>query len=181
MANNILFLTIGLVTVLAATPTNGGSVGAKVLFQGDTELYLCRINRGSGLNPIEVAKESPDVDCEFELFYNDDETYSFKADNGMFISLVDRNGNNPIEAANKKKIDQYSKFNVMDEGLKITILADNENFLSRINRGEGHNPVEAAMKCIYDGSVFKGSRVKATTAGVKNFTVPKWLDKRILQ
>ena len=134
-------------TMMAASPANGGSLDIKIVLQGDTGLYLSRINRGYGWDPIEVEKVHPDVYCQFEVIKNADGTYSFLADNGKYLSRILRFGTNAIEAA-KSGIDPFCKFNVIDyDNGKISLQADNELWWSRINRGggvNGYNPVEAA-------------------------------------
>ena len=129
-------------TIMAASSANGGSLDIKIVLQGDTGLYLSRINRGTR-NPIEVAKAQPDIYCQFEVIKNADGKYSFKADNGKYLSRINRGYINPIEAY-KSEIDVYSKFEVKDyDNGKISLQADNGLWWSRINRGAGYNPVEA--------------------------------------
>ena len=125
------------VMVIAASPANGGSLDIKIVLQGDTGLYLSRINRGSEVNPIEVAKSQPDIYCQLEVIKNADGTYSFLADNNRFVSRIYRGGINAIEAV-KLSIDEFSKFRIIDHNNgKISLQADNELWWSRINRGGG--------------------------------------------
>jgi len=177
------FMTIGLVAVLAATPTNGGSMDIKIVLKGDTRLYLSRIDRGKGINPIEVAKKLPDIHGEFEVFPNENYTYSFKADNDKYRSRMYRDGIDAIEAA-KTSIDQFSKFTIITgtDADKIAIIADKVKYLSPLNRGSGvtgYNPVEASKNNI--DFACKLTVASVMTAGRKKFSAPEWLDQRMLQ
>ncbi|KVX18165.1 hypothetical protein WL02_13880 [Burkholderia ubonensis] len=68
-----------------------------------------------------------------------------QADDGLYLSRINRGSENPIEAA-KKEIDVFSKFRVVTVGpQQIALLADNGLYLSRINRGS-INPIEAAKE-----------------------------------
>ncbi|XP_048844023.1 uncharacterized protein LOC125715952 isoform X1 [Brienomyrus brachyistius] len=69
-------------------------------------VYLSRIQRGS-INFTEAAKNSPDICCEFEVFRNGGKVL-FRADNGKYLSLIDRGLLN-IEAA-KDGPDKYCEF-----------------------------------------------------------------------
>jgi len=109
-------MTIGLVAVLAATPTNGGSIGVKIVLQGDTGLYLCRINRGPGLNPIEWRKKAQMIPANLKY------SKMTMTQNGMFLSRIHRNGHDAIDAG-KSSIDQSSKFNVTQNGYKLSFRA----------------------------------------------------------
>ena len=132
--------------IVAGTFSAGVAAGAldaqKIILQGDNGKYLSRIRRG-GIDPIEVAKNSPDIYCEFEVVKNGDGTYSFRADNYKFLSRIYRNRINAIEAA-KNHIDMPSRFDVIDHNNgQISLRANNKLYLSRINRGS-RDPVEAA-------------------------------------
>ena len=132
--------------IVAGTFSAGVAAGAldaqKVILQGDTGKYLSRIHRG-GIDAIEVAKDNPDIYCEFEVVKNGDGTYSFRADNYKFLSRIYRNGINAIEAA-KDQIDLPSKFDAIDHNNgQISLRANNKLYLSRINRGS-KDPVEAS-------------------------------------
>ncbi|WP_198342934.1 fascin domain-containing protein [Burkholderia ubonensis] len=67
------------------------------------------------------------------------------ADNGLYLSRINRGATNPIEAA-KQNVDVFCLFTVSNVGPnKITLRADNGLYLSRINRGSV-NPIEAAKE-----------------------------------
>ena len=75
--------------------------------------YLSRINIGE-VNYIQSAKTSPDEYCKFKVFKRG-EKIILKADNGKFISRIDRDWiQNNIEAA-KGEIDEQGKF-ILEEG-----------------------------------------------------------------
>ncbi len=66
----ILVLTVGAFSAFALSSDEGGTdfsrqrrqgPSAKVAIKGDTGLYLSRINSGSGIDPIEVAKSTRDI------------------------------------------------------------------------------------------------------------------------
>ena len=115
----------------------------KIVLQGDNGKYLSRIHR-NGIDPIEVAKDSPDSSCEFQVVKNGDSTYSFIADNYKYLSRIYRKNINAVEAA-KDYIDLPSRFDVIDHnnGQISLRAADNKLYLSRVNRGST-DPVEAA-------------------------------------
>ena len=156
---------VALMTIMAASLANGGSLDITITLQGDTGLYLSRINRGHGRDTIEVAKIKPDVHCLFKVFKNYDGTYSFLADNHKFLSRYTRNGLNGIEAA-KSKLDQFCKFRVIDhKDGRISLQADHGKWWTRINRAggaTGYNPVEASKPHVDYFSKFKvASIIKA--------------------
>jgi hypothetical protein len=75
------------------------------------------------------------------------------ADNNLYLSRIERDGRNPIEAA-KSSIDAFSKFRLIvleDLGpwypVTVALQADNDLYLSRITRGD-RNPIEAAKSSI---------------------------------
>ena len=170
MENHFILAAIAVVAVMmmAVSPTYGGPLDITITLQGDTGLYLSRINRGHGRDPIEVAKIKPDVHCLFKVFKNNDGTYSFLADNHKFLSRYTRNGLNGIEAA-KSKLDQFCKFRVIDhKDGRISLQADHGKWWSRINRAggaTGYNPVEASKPCVDYFSKFKVAYI--ITAGQK--------------
>ncbi|MEY3867146.1 MAG: hypothetical protein RLZZ338_1037 [Cyanobacteriota bacterium] len=81
------------------------------------------------------------------------DTISLKADNGKYLSRINRGSVDPIEAA-KSVVDPYSKFvvTVLADG-KIALKADNGKYLSRINRGS-IDAIEAAKDSIDPYSQF---------------------------
>ena len=117
--------------------------GAPIAIRGDTGLYLSRINRGAGIDPIEVAKpDFSDLPSRFCLRQEGD-TFTIQADNGKYLSRIFRNGIDAIEAA-KNDVDEFSRFKLMGQPMmKVAFLADNGKYLSRINRGS-KDPVEAS-------------------------------------
>lgn len=84
--------------------------GDSIVLQADTGKYLSRINRGTR-DPIEAAKATPDVYCEFVLTSFDDGKVALRADNGKYLSRIYwvPTKIDAIEAA-KPNIDVYSQF-----------------------------------------------------------------------
>lgn len=109
--------------------------------KGDDGDFLSRIRRG-GIDPIESAKKTPDVFCQFKKIQIDKDTVAFQADNGKFLSRIYRNGKHAIEAA-KDSIDVFSMFEVGWVNGKVTLQGDNNRYLSRINRGYQYDPIES--------------------------------------
>ncbi len=92
----ILVLTVGAFSAFALSSDEGGTdfsrqrrqgPSAKVAIKRDTRLYLSRINRGSGIDPIEVAKSTRDIHSIFDIIDHGNQVFSFKASNGKYISL----------------------------------------------------------------------------------------------
>ena len=55
----MITVIVGVVmTMMAASSANGDLLDIKIVIQGDTGLYLSRINRGYGLDPVEVENSS---------------------------------------------------------------------------------------------------------------------------
>ena len=103
-------------------------------FRGDNGQYLSRINRGKGLNYIEMAKDNKDHFTRF-LATESDGKLLLKADNGKYLSRVARNGISSIEAA-KDVPDVFCHFTVHNQPDGTVVLqADNGMYVSRINRG----------------------------------------------
>lgn len=122
--------------------TEGGSTYDLVAFQADDGRWLSRIQR-DGLHPIEVSKSTPDEYCWFRV-----QPYSgtnpnlimLKADNGAMVRMVMRNNVPVLEALGPEL-----HVNCLLAICKLVQLrARNGNYLKRVNRGDGFNPIEAA-------------------------------------
>ena len=138
----IFITTAVLVALWAAPPAYGNLLDIKVVLQADTGLYLCRINRGNYLDPIEADGTTPDVKCRYTVVKNTDGTYSFIADNARYIGRVYRNNEYTLEAI-YTTIGSYSSFNVINHGSAKISLRDNlQNYANRIDSGSGSNPVK---------------------------------------
>ena len=60
-------------------------------FLADNGKYLIRIHRG-GINAIEAAKSSIDVDSKFRVMDYDNGKISLQAENGLLWSRINRGG-----------------------------------------------------------------------------------------
>lgn len=87
----------------------------EIALQADNGLYLSRIDRGS-TDTIEAAKSSIDDFCKFKVFEYFGSTtltggypIALQADNGKWLSRINRGDTDPIEAA-KSYPDEYSLF-----------------------------------------------------------------------
>ena len=156
-----------LVVGMFATSALGSPLDVtQIVLRADNGKYLSRINRSFG-NPIEAAKDIPDIFCIFTVLRNGDDTYSFIADDYMYLSRIERDGKENIEAA-KKTIDYYSRFSVIGHGDgTISLQADDGKYLSRINRGTNYNPIEVVKDSIDAFSKFKITEVGVAGAKFK--------------
>lgn len=110
------------------------SVKTIILRHEKTGLLLCRINRGPGIDPIEVHKSVPDRTCEFDVIETSEGVYSFKADNGKYLSRVTRNGTDVIEAA-KSSADSSTFTTIHVYEQKLVIRGDNQVYWSASSNG----------------------------------------------
>jgi hypothetical protein len=134
----------------------------QIYLQADNGMYLSRINRGVGLNPIEAAKSGIDPNCRFVVTILDDLTIALQADNGMYLSWISSGDSDPIEAA-KSGIDTYCHFRVLQlcsaqDQSYLALQAENGMYFSRISRG-GLDPIEAAKSGVDSYSCFRVSRL----------------------
>ena len=115
----------------------------QLLLKADNGKYLSRINRGSGYDPIEPYKSTPDVYCKFKVHNQPDGTVLLQADNGKYLSRINRGqGINPIEAS-KVTPDVFCRFKVYNQPDGTVVLqADNGKYLSRVRR-DGRDHIEA--------------------------------------
>ncbi|XP_032800285.1 uncharacterized protein LOC116937331 [Petromyzon marinus] len=89
------------------TVMRSASGGGKILIRDERGVYLSRIQRGE-IDHIEAAKPIADIYCELEVFPVGLNKVALIADNGKFLSRINRNVDN-IEAA-KKARDIYCEF-----------------------------------------------------------------------
>ncbi|XP_066543762.1 uncharacterized protein LOC136711408 isoform X2 [Amia ocellicauda] len=137
----------------------------KILLRDKRGVYLSRINYGGigGVDYIQAAKSEPDVFCEFEVFV-DNGNVILKADNGKYLSRIERYGKQNIEAA-KDVPDQFCRFvlspgdsegptqnlvpnlslfeSYMNTDRPVTLKADNGMFWCSVDSGPKVNNVEA--------------------------------------
>jgi len=155
MAITLLSMTFGLVAVLAATPISGGTLNGKFYLKYNSpymDWFLCR---GTIENEnLIVAQPNVYDNCVFEPFLNNDGTYSFKADNDMYLGRVE-NEMNEI-AAIKKSIDRYSKFHVnwiaeSTDYIRVYIRADNGKLLECLSLDF---PLEAVGEVVDEYTTF---------------------------
>ena len=118
--------------------------GKQLLLKADNGKYLSRINRGSGYDPIETNKATPDVHCYFAVHSQPDSTLLLQADNGKYLSRINRGpGINPIEAS-KLKPDVSCRFKVYNQpDGSVVFQANNGKYLSRVTR-DGKENIEAS-------------------------------------
>ena len=118
--------------------------GNQLLLEADNRKYLSRINRGSGYDPIEASKVTPDVFCCFTVHSQPDSTALLQEDNGKYLSRISRGPDiNPIEAS-KLTPDVFCRFKVYNQpDGSVVLQADNGKYLSRVRRG-GKDNIEAS-------------------------------------
>jgi hypothetical protein len=113
------------------------------------------------IDAIEAAKDVIDGFCRFQVTVgsaagpvNRFSQIALQADNGRYLSVINRGDTNPIEAA-KSAIDDFCWFTAIACNDKDTIaLLGNLRYLSRINRDDA-NPIEAAKGSIDPYSQFR--------------------------
>jgi hypothetical protein len=125
--------------------------GDLIALQADTGAYLSRI----GEQGIEASKPGIDEFSRFTVTVVGDGEIALQADTGKYLSRINRGpGKDPIEAAktfvDRIAIDPFSRFTVtyFEEENRIALQADTGKYLSRINRGPGKDPIEAAKTTI---------------------------------
>jgi hypothetical protein len=110
--------------------------------------WIDRELRGHPAKPVEAEADSARLGATsaFHLEVYGKKLIGLRADNGLYVSRIAREGNDyGIEAAAKTAVGP-SRFEISYKGDgRITLKADNGNFLSRINR-DGINPIEARFK-----------------------------------
>lgn len=131
--------------------------GDIIALKADNGKYVRRINHGE-IDAIHAGKKkhkkkhknkhknkrkhSISPYSKFIVIVLDDGKIALKADNGKYLSRINRGNIESIEAV-KDEIDTYSQFTVtVLADNKIVLKADNDKYLSRINRGKT-NPIEA--------------------------------------
>jgi ribosomal silencing factor RsfS len=84
--------------------------GQVITLQADNGLYLSRIRRGD-LDPIEAAKSTVDVFCQFTVNVLPNNQITLQADNSLYLSRIRRGSLDPIEAA-KSSVDVFCQFTI---------------------------------------------------------------------
>jgi hypothetical protein len=74
-------------------------------------MYLSRISR-QGKEPIEAAKSTLDVFCQFTVTALANGQIALQADTGKYLSRISRPGMEPIEAA-KSTMDVFCQFTLV--------------------------------------------------------------------
>ena len=146
MESGAIFITTAVLVTLWVAPAYGGNLDYKVVFMADTGFYLCRIYRGNtNHEPIEGDGVVPASNCRYTVSKNSDGTYSFLADNNLYIGRVYRDSVFALEAY-YWYLDASTKFNVINHGsAKISLQSSYSlSYVRRVNRRGGYNPVEVS-------------------------------------
>ena len=152
MESGAIFITTAVLVTLWAAPAYGGNLDYKVVFMADTGFYLCRIHKENPQHdPIEGDGVVPASNCRYTVLKNSDGTYSFKADNDLYLGRVHRNNVFALEAY-YSNIGLSTKFYIVSHGsAKVSLLESSSvTYVRRVNHGGGYNPVEVSGNSPWD-------------------------------
>ncbi|PTS79449.1 hypothetical protein DBR17_11840 [Sphingomonas sp. HMWF008] len=151
-----------------------GSVALKA--DGGTHKWLSRINRGTGHDPIEAARDALDDFSRFVLFPGLAGDVLLRADNGQFWGIADAKGGfrifargNGREPESKFKVTRCPAIGPLRTGDLITLKAFNGKFLCKATDG-GPDYIRPSqdsvtLECKFRVEVFENGQIALKSNG----------------
>lgn len=129
--------------------------GDEIALQADTGLYLCRLDKGGRgtADAIEAVRKAIEPGGRFRVVVLASDKIALVADNDCYLSPVN---NTATIAATKRALEPDCAFNMTasPEDGKITLLASNGRYLSRIQYDPQTQPIEAVKQSVDPNSRF---------------------------